>query len=216
MTTLSLPALHLLHAASFGTLATHSEQVPGYPFATVLPFVPDEYHCPVFLVSALAEHTRNILADGRASLLVAAGDGKDVLREARLTLVGNIAPYDASDAMLARYLRYQPDARRYLQLGDFRFFRLTPMRARYIAGFGEMGWLEAAEWKTLPPLSDAAEEAMIIELASSLPAGARVLGIDCCGMDLERQGKRERHPLPNAPINPALLPHALQRYLAAL
>ena len=59
----------LLHESAFGVLATHSTQLPGYPFASILPFVLDESHRPIFLISALAEHTKNLLADARASFL---------------------------------------------------------------------------------------------------------------------------------------------------
>jgi hypothetical protein len=49
------------------------------------------------------------------------------------------------DALLRqRFLRYQPAAEQLLQL-DFMFFRLQPIRLRYIGGVGRMGWLEAAE-----------------------------------------------------------------------
>jgi putative heme iron utilization protein len=63
-------ALQLLHGQHYATLATHAGQLPGYPYATVLPYVLDEQHRPLLLISALAEHTRNLLADGRCSLSV--------------------------------------------------------------------------------------------------------------------------------------------------
>jgi putative heme iron utilization protein len=60
-------AIHLLHEAAYGTLATHSAILPGYPYATVVPYVPDETQRPVVCLSALAEHTKNLLADSRVS-----------------------------------------------------------------------------------------------------------------------------------------------------
>jgi putative heme iron utilization protein len=66
-------ALQLLHGQHYATLATHSGQLAGYPYATVLPYVLDEQHRPLLLISALAEHTRNLLADGRCSLSVLQG-----------------------------------------------------------------------------------------------------------------------------------------------
>lgn len=205
MTTHLIAAMQLLHTPSYGVLATHSEQIAGYPFATVLPFVPDELHRPVLLVSALAEHTRNLHADMRASFLVAAGDSGNVLREARLTLVGDAERFEPSSAMVARYVRYRPDARRYLQLGDFSFYRLAVKRARYIAGFGEMGWVEHADWSGAMSLSLSEEDTCIADLAAFLPGHVRLLGIDCYGIDIERQGKRERYVLPNAPVEPGAL-----------
>lgn len=210
------PALQLLHAASSGVLATHSVEVLGYPFATVLPFVLDELHQPVFLISGLAEHTKNLLADGRASFLVTAGEGSRVLREARLTLVGDAAPCTLSEAMLARYLRYQPDARRYLQLADFRFFRLVPQRARYIAGFGAMGWIESGELQQQAALPLSAEAACLTGAENTLPGDMRLLGIDCYGMDVERQGQRARLPFDDAPLAPGTILAAVAASLARL
>lgn len=64
------PVIHLLHSAPHSTLATQSLQMPGYPYATVLPNVLDECHRPILLISALAEHTKNILADNKVSISV--------------------------------------------------------------------------------------------------------------------------------------------------
>src|SRR3569833_1288359 len=118
-------ALDLLHTATAGTLATQSRQLPGYPFATALPFVPDERNRPVFLVSTLAEHTRNLLADPRASFLVAAADQANVLAGARMTLMGEVDRVEATSELVARCVRYQPEAEQYLALGDFGFFRMA-------------------------------------------------------------------------------------------
>lgn len=216
MTTDVISAIQLLHAASYGALSTSSVQMPGYPFATVLPFVVDEHHFPVFLISSLAEHTKNLNADSRASFLIAAGERGSVLREPRLTLVGDVTQFEPSAEMVARYVRYQPDARRYLQLSDFAFYRFAPKRARYIAGFGEMGWVDEDDWTstTMLPLSD--EDALFLEVAHPLPNGSRLLGIDCYGIDTERQGTRERHVMPNAPVAPDMLGLTLKRYIASL
>ena len=187
-------AIRLVHECPYGALATQSIQIPGYPFVSILPFVPDEAHNPVFLVSALAEHTRNLLADGRVSLLLSRPDGENVQTGARVTLMGEARPLDAGPALVARYLRYQPDGERYLALGDFRFFRLEPKRLRLIAGFGQMGWIEDAAWRQSAslPLSD---EADMLERLSA-PSGMRLLGVDCFGLDLDCGGRRERREFP--------------------
>jgi hypothetical protein len=54
-----------------------------------------------------------------------------------------VLPATLDEAAQARYLRYQPQAADYLALGDFRFFRMEPARARFIGGFGRMGWVDA-------------------------------------------------------------------------
>ena len=208
--------IQLLHATSSGVFATHSAHIPGYPFATILPFVPDERHRPIFLVSALAEHTRNLNADPRASFLLAATEEQGVLQAPRLTLIGNVVRYDPSAHMIERYIRYQPDAQRYLQLGDFTFFRLMPLCARYIAGFAQMGWLEAQDWEGIEQLS-LEEEADCLEFAHiSLPSGIRALGIDRYGIDLEQNNKRMRYSFPDAPAECKGIKHCVKRILTAL
>lgn len=191
-------AIRLLHECPFGALASHSLHCPGYPFASILPFVPDEAQNPLFLVSSLAEHTKNLLADGRVSLLLSRPEGENVQTGARMTLVGDARPIAASPAMVARFLRYQPDGERYLALGDFRFFRLEPKRLRLIAGFGRMGWLEETDWRATIVLSPEDEGALLERLAQSLPSGLRLLGVDPYGLDLEQRGQRLRRVFPAA------------------
>lgn len=208
-------AIHLLHGAASGTLATHSLQMPGYPFATALPFVPDEQHRPVFLISRLAEHTKNLAADGRASFLVSGPDHANVLAGARMTLAGDAARIEPTAELIARYLRYQPDAENYLGLGDFVFYKLTPKRVRYIAGFGHMGWLEESEWTGASALSLAAEANLLLQLAGSQRPGVRLLGVDCYGCDIEQHGKRQRLRFGGTSI-PENMYESVRRLLATL
>ncbi|WP_420473266.1 HugZ family protein [Noviherbaspirillum sp. ST9] len=182
-------AIHLLHRTSFGALATQASRMPGYPFATALPFVLDERHCPVFLLSGLAEHTKNLLENPKASLLVTDPDQPKVLESPRMTIVGDVQRFDATLMLQARYVRYQPDAAQYLELGDFAFFRLVPKRVRYIGGFAQMGWLEEEEWGKAEVL-DLEDEVALLQAQGQ--AGTNVLGLDCYGIDLLRNGHRER------------------------
>lgn len=192
--------IHLLHAAPFAALATRSEHLPGYPHATALPFVPDAGHRPVLLLSGLAEHTKNLLADRRASLLVFRPEAEDVLRGERLTLLGDVVPFDPSAALLARYLRYRPEAAEYLGFGDFGWFRCEPLRLRMIAGFGRMGWLDGAALSDAGMLPETDEAALLDALAPLVPDGGRLLGLDRFGLDLERAGRRARLVLDGAPV----------------
>jgi putative heme iron utilization protein len=48
----------------------HFATVDGFPFGSVAPFMLDHAGCPVILISTLAEHTKNIDADPRVSLIV--------------------------------------------------------------------------------------------------------------------------------------------------
>lgn len=189
-------ARDLLHLADHGALGTLLAGEPAQPFVTVMPFAPDADSAPVFLASGLAEHTRNLDLDARASLLLQAdlpGEAGGVLAQTRMTLIGEARRCEPEAALIARFLRYQPDAERYLALGDFGFFRFHPRRARLIGGFGSMGWLDAAA--ILSPASLSPEsEAGLLRLPSMRAApGFIVLGVDGEGVDLRRDGRRERH-----------------------
>lgn len=187
-----LPALiDLLHGAADGALATHSLQLPGYPYVSAVPFVPDASHRPLFLLSLLAEHTHNLLADPRASLVISEPGGQSVLQRARATLIGDCVELALSDAEVARYLRYQPEAQQYLSLGDFRWFRMQPERARFVGGFGRMGWLEASDLD-VAPLARLDEQQFEAQVSSTLAAGVRFLGVDPYGVDIESNGQRQR------------------------
>ena len=208
--------VQLLHESAYGALATHSNQVPGYPFATVLPFVADEQHCPVFLISTLAEHTKNLIADCRASFLVTEPCAASVLTGARLTLVGDALPITASPGLVTRFLRYQPDSRKYLDLGDFQFFRFTPKRLRLVAGFGHMGWIEEEAWGSAAflPLEDEYRQLGLV--AAAVPDEVRLLGLDCYGIDAEVGGGRKRWAFADAPVEAASVADAAKALFAAM
>jgi putative heme iron utilization protein len=207
-------ALHLLHQSAYCALATHAREPAGYPYPTVLPFACDTAHVPLILVSALSEHARNLHADSRAGLVVFAGPDEDVLSGARLTLVGEFLPCEPSAKTLARYLRYQPDAQRYLDLGDFAFYRLELERMRYIGGFATMGWLTATDWASLALLDEEDEAAITQRLAIGLGTEVALLGVDYFGADLRVDGKRVRVALDELVDNGDLLIQVLKALLA--
>lgn len=185
------PVLNLLRRAPAATLATQSLQMPGYPFATVVPNVLDEGHRPILLVSVLAEHTKNLLADPRISLSVSESLDDQVQEGQRLTLVGDAEPFEPDSALQARYLRYVPAAEQYLAL-DFRFFRIHPKRVRYIGGVGRMGWIEADDFATAATLAPETEAGLLAEAQALAPAHVRLLGIDAYGIDYSTNGIRDR------------------------
>ena len=188
--------IDLLHRCPDAALATHSLALPGYPFATALPFATDEQHRPVLLISTLAEHTQNLAAAPRASLLVRVSLAEGEV--ARATVVGNVAPIEAEPLLVERYLRYQPDAERLLQFGDFRFFRLEPARIRIIGGFGQAGWLDGDRLGVPPRLTFAAERELLD--AVTPPAAVALLGVDCFGFDLRVAGERRRIVFEKGPL----------------
>ncbi|MFP3563900.1 HugZ family protein [Paraburkholderia sp. SIMBA_030] len=194
---MNIPAhapLHLLHTAAVGTLATHARQPQGFPYPSVLPFAPDPRHCPTILVSRLAEHTHNLYADPRAGFLAVDAPDGDVLSGQRVTLLGTFEAVDSTPEVVDRYLRYHPDAERYLDLGDFTFRVMRLERLRYIGGFGAMGWLDGAELDPLAPLGFDDESALIEHFTkhSARDAKLQLLGVDRYGVDLKHDGARTR------------------------
>ncbi len=182
----------MLRQGGRGALGSHSVSAPGYPFVTALPYVPDGESRPLFLLSGLAEHTRNLIADPRASLLVTGGGG-GLFEEARLTLLGMVRPVAMDEASLARFLRYSPESEEYLSLGDFRFFRMEPGRARFIGGFGRMGWAEVTRPSLV--LDPADEKAVVDRLVHLVPVGTSLLGVDFEGIDMRIGGIFRRFAL---------------------
>src|SRR5207302_9384597 len=86
-----------------GSLSTISRKQPGFPFGSVMPYGLDERGRPIFLISTMAMHTRNLQADARASLLVTEDDGGgDPLGVSRVALLGNVLPLPAFEVAEAR------------------------------------------------------------------------------------------------------------------
>ncbi|HQE39692.1 MAG TPA: pyridoxamine 5'-phosphate oxidase family protein [Zoogloea sp.] len=185
-------ARELLRRSRSGALGSWSVSERGYPFVTAVPYVPDERARPLFLMSGLAEHTRNLLADSRASLLVTEGEGGS-FDQARLTLIGTVARVELDEASRARYLRYCPESVDYLSLGDFRFFRMEPEKVRFIGGFGRMGWIGATSPERF--LDSWAEEALLQRLVRATPVSMTLLGIDFEGLDVRIGGIFRRFAL---------------------
>jgi heme iron utilization protein len=182
--------IDLLHRCADAALATHSVAVPGYPFASALPFATDERHRPILLISRLAEHTQNLAADVRASVLVHMPVQNGDM--ARATLVGPVRPLEPDPLLVKRYLRFQPKAADFLQLGDFRFHRMEPVQARIIGGFGQAAWLAGERLTDACPLTLAQERDALDALTPAMPVGSELLGIDSFGIDLWRAGERRR------------------------
>ncbi len=136
----------LMAAKAFGSLATMSTECPGFPFGSLVGYALDETGRPLLCLSSLAEHSRNMLADPRASLLVAEHDGGgNLLALARVTLVGEMTRIETDErqACLDRYLAAHPTAF-YASFHDFSAYRLQIANVRYVGGFGRMSWVSAA------------------------------------------------------------------------
>lgn len=143
-----------------GVLSTISQRVEGFPFGSVAPFILDHCGCPVILISTLAEHTRNIDADPRVSLIVQPYS-PDMQVVGRVTLLGRGQRLDEKTTLGPRYLRFHPQAASYFAMHDFSFYRIVPVRIRYIGGFGKIHWVEPTRY-LLPESALAAQEQDIL------------------------------------------------------
>ena len=142
----------LLVSERIGTLATQSQRHPGWPFASVMPYALTDDAAPIFLISSMAIHTQNLVADPRASLLVMqSGTDSDPLGSPRATLLGTATRIDASDALRAAYLERHPTARYWIEFSDFSFFRLDVTDVYFVGGFGVMGWVTVDDYQSAQP-----------------------------------------------------------------
>jgi len=128
-----------------GVLSTLSQRVDGFPFGSVAPFILDHAGSPVILISTLAEHTKNINADPRVSLIVQPYS-PDMQVAGRVTVLGHAQRLDDKSGLGPRYLRIHPQAESYFTMHDFSFYRIEPVRIRYIGGFGRIHWVEPAQY----------------------------------------------------------------------
>ena len=110
---------------STGTLCTLALEPPGHPYGSLVT-VAFEDGDPVFLLSALAEHTKNLQSDPRASLLVSEDVSDDPLANGRVTLLGScrLVEGDAANARAA-FLAVHPNSAYYADFKDFGFWRLS-------------------------------------------------------------------------------------------
>jgi putative heme iron utilization protein len=196
-------ARRFLRAHYSGVLSTLSASLPGYPFGSIVPFVLDAACRPVILISALAEHTKSLAADRRASLIVH-GYAEDVQAGPRLTLAGDAARLGADAPVRSRYLRYFPAAANLLALGDFSFWSLAPRRLLFVRGFGNIHWIEPAAFAPPENRIAAAEEEIVAHMngdhaaaladycrhaTGAAPREAAMVGIDCDGFDVRADGR---------------------------
>ena len=144
----------LIELGGASSLSTHLQKLPGYPFGSVMPYGLDEAGSPIILISSMATHTQNLIADSRASLLVQArSDRPDSLGVARGTFVCDAQQLSDEERAGVRddYLARNPDASNWIGYGDFHFFRLRVRDVYFIGGFGVMGWVTGEDYYAAEP-----------------------------------------------------------------
>lgn len=140
----------LLRSSTSGALGTLTES--GAPFISLVACLDDGAGRPLFLLSGLAEHTRNLKRDARASLLVAAESTKNSMDRPRLTLVGKLEWLDGADAERTKqqFAASLPEARVWVTLADFKSARLVPEELRYVGGFARAASVSVDDYLAAP------------------------------------------------------------------
>jgi heme iron utilization protein len=131
-----------------GMLSTISKKAVGWPFGSIAPYALNDAGEPILLISEIAEHTRNLRADARSSLLVRDSKATDDPQAgARATVMGYAMPVPAPfiNAARQRYLGLFPNSSGYFEVHDFTLFQLKVSQIRYIGGFGEIHWVDGNE-----------------------------------------------------------------------
>ena len=158
-----------------GVLSTNSTRSVGFPFGSRVIFAL-QGSTPLLLISTLASHTRNLVADDRCSLLVAEAGDRPLTR-GRVTLVcrSSRVGADAIEGARGVFLAAHPDASVYVDFRDFSLWRLEVSEARYVGGFGRMSWISGQQWASAEPDPVAASAAGIISHMNDDHVDAMVL-----------------------------------------
>ena len=223
-------ARSLLRRRRQGALATLMAGT-GDPYCSLVNVASHADGSPILLISRLAVHTKNILADNRVSLMLDERAAGDPLEGARVMVAGRAeeaGPGDV-DFWRQRYLSAHPSAEVFADFKDFSFFRIRPAGAHLVAGFGRIVDLQPEQFLT--DISDAAEllsaEQRAIEhmnadhrdamqlyatrLCGAEAADWRCTGCDPDGIDMEADGNTLRLDFPRRIVTPMELRQMLKQ-----
>jgi putative heme iron utilization protein len=148
-------ARSLLRRSRQGALATLMAG-SGDPYCSLVNIASHPDGSPILLISRLALHTRNILADARVSLMLDERAEGDPLEGARIMLAGRAEEAGADELAIVRrrYLNAHPSAEAFVDFKDFAFFRIRPSGTHLVAGFGRI--VDLRPERFLTDISDAA------------------------------------------------------------
>lgn len=223
-------ARSLLRRRREGALATLMVG-SGAPYCSLVSLASQPSGAPILLISHLALHTRNILADPRVSLMLDERRPGDPLQGSRIMVAGRAAETggDAAAALQARYLAAHPSAASFTKFKDFSFFAITIEHIHLVAGFGRI--IDLPPQQVLTDLDDAdsliaaeadirahinAEHSDTMNLYATRLLGARTAkwrctGCDPDGLDLRAGATALRLDFPHRVKTPAALRQILKR-----
>jgi heme iron utilization protein len=218
-------ARSLLRRSRQGALATLMTR-SGDPYCSLVNVASHPDGSPILLISRLALHTRNILADPRVSLMLDERAEGDPLEGSRIMLAGRAEEAGGGDdaaILRRRYLNAHSSAEVFVNFKDFSFFRIRPSGAHLVAGFGRIvdltpeqfltdisdaGALLEAEQGAIEHMNADHREAMSLyatRLLGAEPADWRCTGCDPDGIDLQAGDKALRLDFPQRVTGPAEL-----------
>ena len=123
----------------------------GAPMASMTLYLPDAGFAAFHVhVSRLALHTQDMAQDARVALSIAeADDGRaDPFTLKRVSVRGDAEMLEGEQPDLKRrWLGRFPQQAINFELADFSFWRIVPRDARFVAGFGRIHNLSAADLK---------------------------------------------------------------------
>jgi len=220
----------LLRRSRQGALATLMAG-SGDPYCSLVNVATAADGAPIILISRLAVHTRNVLADSRVSLMLDERAPGDPLEGARIMLSGKAeqASETNRETLRRRYLNAHPSAADYADFADFSFFLIRPSTTHLVAGFGRI--LDLRPEQFLTDVSDAAalleaeqgaiehmnadhRDALGLYATKLLGAAAaewRCSGCDPDGLDLMAEGLTLRLDFPERVTSPGALRKMLVR-----
>lgn len=219
----------LLRRSRQGALATLMPGT-GDPYCSLVNVASAPDGSPILLISKLAVHTKNILADARVSLMLDERSPGDPLEGARIMIAGTAEEARGGDAevLKRRYLAAHPSAEMFAGFGDFSFFRIVASGVHLVAGFGRIVDLKSvdvlidisgaqeligAETDIVAHMNDDHTDTMNLyatKLLNAQPGAWRCTGCDPAGLDMQDDAKILRLDFPHAVTTPAALRQMLK------
>jgi hypothetical protein len=137
---------HLLRGERVAHLATLRQ---GAPMASMTLYLPaPDFSAFHVHVSRLAWHTQDMTKDARVALSIAeSDDGRtDPFTLGRVSIRGEAAQLQGEQPELREsWLQRFPEQKINFELPDFSLWRIVPREARFVAGFGRIYTLSAAD-----------------------------------------------------------------------
>lgn len=225
----------LLRRSRQGALATLMT-ASGDPYCSLVNVASAPDGSPLLLISRLALHTRNLLADPRVSLMLDERRAGDPLEGSRIMVRGRAEAVETAvpESWRRRYLAAHPSAQVFVEFKDFLFARIQIEGVHLVAGFGRIVDLEAAQVLTDVAGADSliAAEAEIVahlnadhrdalNLYATRALGGeagdwRCVGCDPDGLDLQKEATIVRLDAPRRMQTPTALRQMLVEMAARL